>query len=643
MANNAVVGSLRISLGLDSAQFSSGLKNAQTGLQRFASLSKTAGLAIGTAMVAAGGAMALAMRNVINEADEMSKLAQAIGVPVDDLSRLAYAADLSGVSVEDLGKAVKRLSAGMYEASQNATGGAADAFRALGVDVADTEGRMRSASSVITDLAGRFALMPDGVEKTALAMKVFGKSGADMIPLLNSGSDGLRDMYAEAERLGIVLDEETAKAAERFNDNLTRLGKTKDGIVTKITAGMLPALEDLSSGMVTAAKDSDLLRGTGHALGWTLKALASVALATGGTFYAMASAIGMAGKAMYAFARGQYGAAAGVFAIEGARVQATLDSLEAIHDGIWNPRAGGGGPPPAVEGLQLIGDNANGARRSVARLTDAERETARAADDLASAAERTFAETRTPLENYLARLRELDEQLAKNKISQDTYTRAVRMAGVALDSADPLSQAGARIAEENRLAAAASVELSNTQRENLYDATYDGVRGGLEAAADGNLGQYLAGRIREALFDNLATTLTDLFRGARNGSTGTGFAGWASTAASLAKTFSRGLPSFSKGVENFGGGLAYVHKGEVLANLPKGTSVIPARDVQAGGGAAPLHVIVTADQKGLTAYIDGRATPIAARSGFQSVGTARQLVPADDARRRRFSLTGGAK
>jgi TP901 family phage tail tape measure protein len=181
-------------------------------------MAKTAALAIGAAMVAGAGALAVAMKGVINEADKMAKMAQAIGVPIDELSRLKHAADLAGIDLDTLGKAVKRLSAGMLDASEAGTGPAARAFTMLGIQVRDSANNMRPASAVMQELAGRFAKMPNGVEKTALAMRIFGKSGADLIPLLNAGSDGLAEMYAEAEELGIVLDEKTGKAAEEFED-----------------------------------------------------------------------------------------------------------------------------------------------------------------------------------------------------------------------------------------------------------------------------------------------------------------------------------------------------------------------------------------------------------------------------------------
>ncbi|OZB14331.1 MAG: hypothetical protein B7X58_08110, partial [Marinobacter sp. 34-60-7] len=86
------------------------------------------------------------------------------------------------------------------------------------------------ADDVFKDIADRFSEMEDGSAKTALAVEIFGRAGAKLIPLLNSGSSGLSDMASEARRLGISFGEDAAKAAEEFNDNLTRLGKPLQGI-----------------------------------------------------------------------------------------------------------------------------------------------------------------------------------------------------------------------------------------------------------------------------------------------------------------------------------------------------------------------------------------------------------------------------
>lgn len=639
---SSLIGAIRVHLGLDSAQFSDGLKTAQTGLQRFAGIAKAGALAIGTAMVAAGGAMAVAMRGVIDDADEMSKMAQKIGVPIEELSRLRYAAELSDISLEELEKSLRRLSAGMLDAAEGGAGPAAEAFALLGINVRDAAGNIRSSTSVVEDLAARFAAMPDGVEKTALAMRIFGKSGADMIPLLNSGAEGLREMYAEAEQLGIVLDRETGLAAERFNDNLTRLGKTKDGIVTKITAGMLPALSNLTDALANTARNTGLLTSIGSVLGRVMQVQYSAIAAVAGAFSFLARSINMATVAAGRLVRGDFAGATEALRTGALDVAGSLAATVATIRNIWKPLENVAPVETAVAEVDSLSRSATGAARAVRGLSDEQREQQRLASEMAREAQQVYDQTRTPAEQYRAEVERLTRMLNAAAISQDTFNRAMRDAGVRRDSEDPLSQAGQRIAEENRVAAERAREdaadFAADHEENLRSATYDGVRGGLEAAADGNLGQYLAGRIREALFDNLATSITDLLRGPKGSGANGGAMGWLRTAGSMLKSFSGGIPGFATGGSFKVGGQAGVDKNLVSFRATKGEMVDIRRPGQdAGSGAMAVHVVPSP-------YFDVRvekvATPIAGRSSIQAFGAARQQVPADDARRRRFSLTG---
>lgn len=275
---SAVIGSLRVDLGVNSAAFGKGLKGADKGLKRFsANVAKTMAAA-GAAVAAAVAGMAVAIRGSINEADKLGKMAQSIGIPVEELSRLKHVADLSGVSLEGLSTAVGRLSRNMSDVAQGAGAEARRAFEALGISVTDADGKLKSSSAVMTEIAGRFAGMEDGAGKTALAMQLMGRSGADMIPMLNAGADGLKRMMQQADDLGIVITEKTAVAAQAFNDNLTLLGKIFDGIIIQISAHLLPHMESFSAQLVAAANNSDFMKDMAGNLTTALKWVADVVI-----------------------------------------------------------------------------------------------------------------------------------------------------------------------------------------------------------------------------------------------------------------------------------------------------------------------------------------------------------------------------
>lgn len=204
------------------------------------------------------GAFAAFVKSGIDAADELNKLSQKVGVTVESLSALQYAAKLSDVSTEQLQSGLARLSRVASEAS-GGTGDAADAFRALGVAIKDSQGNLRGTEDLILDIADRFSKMDDSAAKSAIALKLF--RSVDLIPFLNQGKAGLEGLRKEAERLGIVISADTARRAEEFNDNLTRLGAAADGAKISLATNLLPALTQIAERMAEAAKQGGVLRG----------------------------------------------------------------------------------------------------------------------------------------------------------------------------------------------------------------------------------------------------------------------------------------------------------------------------------------------------------------------------------------------
>lgn len=249
----AVIGSLRVNLGLDSAQFQSGMKRAQADSEALGRVLKV-GFAAAAAAAAAGlAAVGAAISANLGSFDDLSKTSQKIGVPVEELSKLKYAADLSGVSMEGMQTSVSKLSRAMVDAS-GGTGKMAETFKALGISVRDSAGNLKLPSGVLTELADKFAAMPDGAQKTALAMQLLGKSGADLIPMLNGGSSALNGLLEEAKGFGLEVSTESARMAEAVNDNFSRMGYAFSGLGVQMTAALAPALLTLSEVGVAIAK-----------------------------------------------------------------------------------------------------------------------------------------------------------------------------------------------------------------------------------------------------------------------------------------------------------------------------------------------------------------------------------------------------
>jgi hypothetical protein len=341
MAGGAIIGSLRVILGADTAALEKGLKDSQSSLAAFGSAVATGMAAAAVAVAAAGAAIGVAMRNTINDMDQLAKTSQKIGVPVEQLSSLAYAADLSDVSFEALSKSVAKLNKAMVEAAAKPTSEAANAFRALGVSVTDSSGRLKSSDAVMADIAGKFEGLKDGAGKTAVAMAIFGKAGADLIPLLNGGRDSLKEMNAEAETFGAIVSTKAAKEAEAFNDNITRLGYAVKGVFVQAVSSVLPTLVEVSNRMVDTAKNSGILQVAVDAVSTAMKGLVTGGVIVGAVFKSLAEYISTVSSALSMVLKGEFAAA--FSAVKGGVSGITENATAAFGtiDNLWKGQQAG--------------------------------------------------------------------------------------------------------------------------------------------------------------------------------------------------------------------------------------------------------------------------------------------------------------
>lgn len=246
MAGNAQIGALHVLLGLNSAQFTTGLKKATGALSKFGIQTTLSLETVGQKLGQLIGALPRAIKASIDHADALSKSAQKAGTTVEALSRLEYAAKLSDVTLESLTGGLQKLSKSMADSLITKTSTAATAFKALSIELKNADGSLRSSDQVLADVADRFSRMEDGATKTSLAMMIFGKSGAELIPLLNEGADGLKRWADESDRTGNTISTKTAKAAEKFNDTLTRLSEIMKGVINQMMEAVLPTLQGLA-------------------------------------------------------------------------------------------------------------------------------------------------------------------------------------------------------------------------------------------------------------------------------------------------------------------------------------------------------------------------------------------------------------
>lgn len=320
----------RIDIKGDSSQLRRELAVATRDLKLFGgeALAAFTGIQAGALGVAAlGVGLVVSARNAINLADEMSKLSQRTGISIQTLSALTHAASLAGASAEELKVGVKKLATSMFDAAHGSAE-SLSVFRQISVSATDANGALRKTDDVLSDVSDRFSQMPDGATKSAIAVKLFGRAGEKLIPLLNQGRNGLAEMRKEVVRLGLSIDDKTGTSAEAFNDNMTRLQATLGGIGIKIATGMLPALESLSNGLTESASVGDGWLETGELIGAALSFLARSALTVGTAFSEVGKDIGAGAAAAAAALNGQFGLAGKILKERAADHAAATESLK---------------------------------------------------------------------------------------------------------------------------------------------------------------------------------------------------------------------------------------------------------------------------------------------------------------------------
>ena len=193
-----------------------------------------AGVIAGSAIV--GGLTAIVKKS-IDAGDELFNLQAKTGIAAKALIGLGNAAKLADVDQGTLAKGLTKLSVNLVKAAEG-NDNLASAFKRLGVDVKGANGQVVPADKALKQIADRFADMPDGAQKAAAAVALFGKSGADLIPLLNEGA-------ASMEKFTYKVGEDFAARSDLFNDTITELNIKTQGFGLELTDALLPALQSI--------------------------------------------------------------------------------------------------------------------------------------------------------------------------------------------------------------------------------------------------------------------------------------------------------------------------------------------------------------------------------------------------------------
>jgi hypothetical protein len=197
--------------------------------------------AIALTALASGASVFGLVKTTADAGNEALKTAQKIGLTVEAFQELRFA---SRLGTEEFQGVMTIFNRRIYEGGQGSKE-ALKPFTQLGLRIRDNNGHLRNAGDLLTTVSDRFKSMPDGPKKTALAVELFGRAGANIIPMLNKGSEGIAHLREEAHKLGLVFSDDEAKAAGKFKMELLLLHETITGIWYSVGKQLIPTFTEL--------------------------------------------------------------------------------------------------------------------------------------------------------------------------------------------------------------------------------------------------------------------------------------------------------------------------------------------------------------------------------------------------------------
>jgi hypothetical protein len=256
------------------------LGSAEQSITSFVSSFGVVGIAAAGAIAglsALGTAALAASAQVGSYAEQISNMAERTGLSTTQVQEFSGAAKIAGVEVGALTAAMKSLSTGLADGSEEGKKQKL-ALRELGIQAEDALHRIRPAGELIPEIFRKLGSLPAGFDRDFLAKTLLGKGGLELIPLIGH-MDELTDAV---RRTGVVMSSEGVAAAAKYDDALDVLGLKWDALKHKLAEKVIGVVEIVLPGTI----DPKAKLGKGD-----------VALAIAGMFLDKGGALGMAHEA----------------------------------------------------------------------------------------------------------------------------------------------------------------------------------------------------------------------------------------------------------------------------------------------------------------------------------------------------------
>lgn len=202
-------------------------------------------------------------------ADDLMVQSSITGLSTDALQEYAYMAELVDTDVSTITGSLTKLTRNMDSATKG-TGAAYEAFQKLGVDIYNTDGTLRDANDVFDEAIGKLGEVENQTERDALAMDLFGKSGQELNPIIDAGSDALEEFRQQAHETGYVLSGETLESLGSIDDSIQLLKNTMDTAKNQVATALMPVVAKITEAFVKWASSVDWVK-VGETIGTVLE------------------------------------------------------------------------------------------------------------------------------------------------------------------------------------------------------------------------------------------------------------------------------------------------------------------------------------------------------------------------------------
>lgn len=204
------------------------------------------------------GAIAVGVNKFAEAGDEVAKTARKLGLSVEALQELRFAADRSGVSGEAFSDAMKKMNKNIGDLRVG-TGMLTTFLNKSNPALAEQLKNVESNEEAFALLTEEMSKIENPMDRAALAQAAFGRAGQDLIIMTENGAEGIKELREEARKYGNIISTEAAAASEKFVDSLTNMKNAGLSLRNKALGPLIDKLQPLIQRMADFIAENDKL------------------------------------------------------------------------------------------------------------------------------------------------------------------------------------------------------------------------------------------------------------------------------------------------------------------------------------------------------------------------------------------------